>query len=48
MTGECDKVRERRSLFLLLFALYHWLWKSHLHNGGGRFCVSPSISWHLP
>lgn len=46
--GECDKVRERRSLLLLLFALYHWLWKSHLHSGGGRYCVSPSISWHLP
>lgn len=48
MTGECDKVRERRSLFLLLFALHPWLWKSHLHSGGGRYCVSPSISWHLP
>lgn len=48
MTGECDKVRERRSLFLLPFALHHWLWKSHLHSGGGRYCVSPSISWHLP
>lgn len=49
MTGrEWDNVRERRSLFLLLLALYHWLWKSHLHNGGGRYCVSLSISWHLP
>lgn len=38
-----NKVREGRSLFLIVLALYHWVCKSHLYNGGGRGCVSASI-----